>query len=103
MKNLHKCYSREDLPWVKLIWSKYYNNGKLPGQVMKGSFWWRSLLKLINTYKGIAHTNLGSGRSILFWNDMWNGYILKLSYPRLYSYVKNDKITTRYALELERL
>jgi hypothetical protein len=36
MKNLHKFYSNADLPWVKLIWSKYYNNGKFPGQVLKG-------------------------------------------------------------------
>jgi hypothetical protein len=38
MKNLHKFYSNADLPWVKLIWRKCYNKGKLPGQVMKGSF-----------------------------------------------------------------
>jgi hypothetical protein len=30
MKNLHKFYNKEDLPWVKLIWSNYYTNGKLP-------------------------------------------------------------------------
>jgi hypothetical protein len=39
----------------------------------------------------------------VFWSDMWNGQILKLSYPHLYSYGKNDKITARYAIELERL
>jgi hypothetical protein len=103
MKNLHKFYSRAYLPWVKLIWIKYYNNGKLLGQVMKGSFWWRSLLKLINSYNGIAHASLESGRSILFSSDMWNGKILKLSYPHLYSYAKNDKVTARYAIELERM
>jgi hypothetical protein len=37
MKNLHKFYSKDDLPWVKLLWNKYYTNGKLPGQTMKGS------------------------------------------------------------------
>jgi hypothetical protein len=27
LKNLHKFYNREDIPWVNLIWSKYYANG----------------------------------------------------------------------------
>jgi hypothetical protein len=38
MKNLDKFFNKADLSWVKLIWSQYYNNGKLPGQAMKGSF-----------------------------------------------------------------
>jgi hypothetical protein len=34
MKNLDKCVGMADLPWVKLIWSYYYSNGKLPGYGM---------------------------------------------------------------------
>jgi hypothetical protein len=45
LKNLHKFYNREELPWVQLLWAKYYTNGKLPDQSMNGSFWWRSILK----------------------------------------------------------
>jgi hypothetical protein len=30
--------SKVDLPWVKLIWRKYYSNGKLPGQRKRGYF-----------------------------------------------------------------
>jgi hypothetical protein len=26
MKNLHKFYNREDIPWVHLIWDRYYTN-----------------------------------------------------------------------------
>jgi hypothetical protein len=103
LKNLHKFYSKADLTWVKLIWNKYYNNGRLPGQIMKGSFWWRSLLKLITTYKGIAQANLQSCRTIIFWSDMWNGRILQILYPHLYSFSKNSKVSVRYVLELERL
>jgi hypothetical protein len=33
---------------------------------MKGSFWWRRLLKLINTYKGIAQANLDLGGQSCF-------------------------------------
>jgi hypothetical protein len=31
MKNLHKFFNKADLPWVKLLWSKYYSNGKVSG------------------------------------------------------------------------
>jgi hypothetical protein len=37
MKILHKFYTKADPPWVQLICSKYYSNGKLPSVVMKGS------------------------------------------------------------------
>jgi hypothetical protein len=45
---------------------------------MKGSCSWRSMLRLLNSFKGIAHAHLGSGDTILFWNDLWNGRVLRL-------------------------
>jgi hypothetical protein len=27
MKNLHKFFNKQELPWVQLIWTNYYNNG----------------------------------------------------------------------------
>jgi hypothetical protein len=36
---------------------------------------------------------MGTRDTILFWEDLWNGRILKLSYPELYSFVKNKNIT----------
>jgi hypothetical protein len=30
LKNLHKFFNKADIPWVKLIWEKYYSNDKLP-------------------------------------------------------------------------
>lgn len=47
LKNFHKFYIRADIPWVHLIWEKYYRNGKLPNHVKKGSFWWKDVLKLL--------------------------------------------------------
>jgi hypothetical protein len=29
-KHLDKFYKKEDIPWVKLIWNKYYANGEVP-------------------------------------------------------------------------
>jgi hypothetical protein len=66
LKNLHKFFSKADLPWVKLLWSQYYAFGQVPGQFKRWSFWWRNNLKLLNCFKGIAQAKAGSGNSILF-------------------------------------
>jgi hypothetical protein len=38
MKNLHKFFNKADLPWVKLIWSKYYPNDKVQVQQRRVDF-----------------------------------------------------------------
>lgn len=38
MKNLHKFYSKHDIPWVNLIWETYYGNGQLPSDQQVGLF-----------------------------------------------------------------
>jgi hypothetical protein len=65
MKNLDKFFNKRDLPWVHLVWSNYYRNGKVPGETRKGSFGWRSMLKLLNTYKSISQANVGAGDTIM--------------------------------------
>jgi hypothetical protein len=35
LKNLHKFFNKVDLSWVQLLWSQYYSNGKVPGNVRK--------------------------------------------------------------------
>lgn len=47
MKNLHKFFNTHDLPWVNLIWTKYYSNRRVPGHTMKGSFWWKENVTLL--------------------------------------------------------
>jgi hypothetical protein len=102
-KNVHKFYSRKDLPWVNLIWLAYYRNGKLPNKPNKGSFWWKSIMKLLDTYKGIAHVTAGIGDIILFWKDLWNDIILQQSYPQLHSFAINDGICLSSVLRQEAL
>jgi hypothetical protein len=34
---------------------------------------------------------------------MWNGRILKISYPHLFSFAKDIKVIVRFALELEKV
>jgi hypothetical protein len=99
MKNVDKFFFKADLSWVKLVWSQYCGNGQLPGSTRKGSFWWRSILQLLDTYKGIARAEYGKGDTILFWHDLWNNQVLKLSFPQLHSFAKSDTITLRSVLQ----
>ena len=58
MKHLHKFYNRLEIPWVKLIWQKFYSSGQLPVSVQRASFWWRDILKLLSSFKGLASIQL---------------------------------------------
>jgi hypothetical protein len=35
LKNVHKFYNCNDLPWVKLIWQVYYANGQVPSKMQR--------------------------------------------------------------------
>jgi hypothetical protein len=58
LKNYHKFFNRLDLPWVHLLWDNYYNSGSVPDHRMKGSFWWRDILKLLDTFKALARVQV---------------------------------------------
>jgi hypothetical protein len=93
IKNLHKFFNRVDIPWVNLIWEKYYSNGRLPNHTRKGSFWWKDILKLLQKFKGMASVNVQNGKSCLFWDDLWLGKIPKMEFPELYSFSKKPNMT----------
>jgi hypothetical protein len=90
MTNLDKFFSKANLSWVKLLWSQYYTNDRVPGNVMKGSFWWRSILRLLNNFKGIAKVDYSSVDTILLWQDLWNDQVLNC--PTL-SYILMPRMT----------
>jgi hypothetical protein len=50
-------------------------------------------VKLLDQFKGMAQSEAGLGDTILFWTDMWNGRVLQLSYPQLFSFAMNKDIT----------
>ena len=70
LKHLHKFFNRLDIPWVQLVWEKHCSNGTLPGTRKKGSFWWRDILKLLDSSKGLAMVHINDGISYLFWEDL---------------------------------
>jgi hypothetical protein len=94
LKFLDKFYNKHNIPWVNLIWNTYYSNGELPQpENEKGSFWWKDLLKLCDTFKGIAKCSVGNGSTVHFWTEVWNGNLLQHKFPRLFSYAKNQNIS----------
>jgi hypothetical protein len=100
-ENLDKFFSKVYLPWVNLVWSQYYVNGQVPEKLEKWSFWWRCILKLLNTYKEKAKAELGRCDTIMFWHDLWNDQVLKISFPHLQSFARNDTITLSLVLQLK--
>jgi hypothetical protein len=49
----------------------------------------------------LAHAEARTGESILFWHDLWNGQVLKLAYPQLFSFTLMEEITLASVLQHE--
>jgi hypothetical protein len=92
LKNLHKFYNKANIPWVQLIWEKYYANGKLPNHTSKGSFRWRDILQLINKLKSLVTISVHKGDTCFLWHDMWGGSIRSQGFLQLFSFAKVTKI-----------
>lgn len=102
MKNLHMFYNKKDLPWVRLIWSSYYQNEVPHATKEIGSFWWKDIMRLNIILRGIAQCKVPKGDSTLFWLDNWDGNNLAHSNSMLYSFAKDMKISVEeFVLELE--
>ena len=95
LKQLHKFYSKKDIPWVSLIWSRYYTSRVPHASTEVGSFWWKDLLRLNVLYRGIAKCTIGDGSTIAFWGDLWSTDILSEKFPRLFSFAINPDISVK--------
>jgi hypothetical protein len=62
LKFVHKFFNNHDLPWVNLVWNNYYRFDSLPSGPNIGSFWWKSLLSLVQDFKGLAAPTVGNGQ-----------------------------------------
>jgi hypothetical protein len=103
LKYLHNFFNNYDLPWVNLIWNNYYRSDRLPSCSRIGSFLWRSLLSLVQNFKGLAAPTIGNGRTILFWDDLWNKGIPAQQYPELFSFACNSKLSIKETKQKEHL
>jgi len=95
LKHLHKIFNKDNTPWVQLVWDKYYSGSKLhsPNAPFRGSFWWRDILKFINSFKNLATITFRNGTTCLLWFDPWNNDPLNQQYPELFSFTRNPNIS----------
>lgn len=99
LKHLHKFFNRSSTPWVQLVWDNYYTRGRLPQPSPRGFFWWRDILKLLDSFKGLALVSLKDGASCLFRHDLWEGRILSQAFPERHSFAKkNQRILVQVAI-----
>jgi hypothetical protein len=78
---------------VQLLWKKYYDNGKLPNHTMKGSFWWRDILRLLPKFKSLATITVHKGDTCFLWHDLWGGSIRSQGLPHFFSFAKLKNIS----------
>lgn len=103
MKQLSKFYNKENIPWVRLVWNKYYA-GRVPHTTREmGSFWWKDVLRLNTLFRGIAKCEVGIGDTVCFWDDLWLDNVLSTKYPRLASFARTDSISLSSAMQAEDL
>jgi hypothetical protein len=101
LKNLHKFFNKADIPWVHLIWEKHYRNGRLPNHTLKGSFWWRDVLRLLGKFKSCASVLIQSGSSCSLWHDPWCDPVPSQAYPHLFSFTRLEFISIAKARSLD--
>lgn len=83
-------FNKEDLPWVHLLWDNYYSEPQVSRQYKRGSFWWRGIIKLLDQYKGIVEVKLEDASTVQFWHDSFVGVPIKIKYPELFSFAKDE-------------
>jgi hypothetical protein len=96
LKHLHKFFNKENVPWVQLTWAAHYSGQAAPQALKpKGSFWWRAICKLFDSYAGCAKASVGRGTSVLFWENIWDFGCLKELFPHLYSFAKEPRCSVQ--------
>jgi hypothetical protein len=67
---------------------------------MRGSFWWKDILKLSEQFRSIAQCLSGMGDSVGLWEDKIEQHPFLDVYPNLYDYVVNKKMSVKAGLAL---
>jgi hypothetical protein len=91
MKFLHNFFNKHDVPWVMLVWEKYYQDGAPHTKKPCGSFWWRDVSSLFDIYRGVTKCSVNIGDTVLLWKDCWMGDIIpQYAFPHLFSFALNE-------------
>lgn len=69
----------------------------------KGSFWWKDLLRLSTTYRGIAHCIPAVGDTVSLGNDLLLDSIFSIKFANLFEFSKNKSISLASAWSQDNL
>ena len=100
MKQLHKFFNIEDIPWVNLAW-QYYPYGVPQVANLYGSFWWRDIMKLVDKYREFCLVQVHSGEAALFLKDSWNDSALFCEFSGLFSFALDGNLSVRDVINSE--
>jgi hypothetical protein len=101
LKQLSKFYNQVDMPWVQIIWFRYYTN-KVPHAARETEcFWWKDILRLNHIFRTITSCQLGNGSTVCFLDDLWMNSIISNTYPRLASFAKNEDASVVEIIQAE--
>lgn len=94
LKYVHKFIHKADVPWVMLIWHKYYEDMPPHAKPRCGSFWWRDIFSLMDVYTGITTCVPGARDTILPRKDLWGTEgLMQDSYRCLFSFAREEDIS----------
>ena len=71
IKFLDKFYRKCDIPWVQVIWFRYYDDKVPHSRPSCGSFWWRDVASLMDIFRGVTTCTVKAGDTALLWKDAW--------------------------------
>lgn len=80
-------YKKPNLLWTRVMTQLYWKGTQTDGPSLwniTGSFFWRQLLKLKHWFHRSAYWQIGSGTTISFWQDSWQGTPLALEMQPLF-------------------
>jgi hypothetical protein len=109
---LHLCHkSKKELKILELDFEKAFDEveNEVIIQVLQHKGFPQKWLKwikdiLVSGASSIMSPLLfGSGETILFRQDLWNGHVMKVSFPHLHSFAKSGVITVSSVLQMESL
>jgi hypothetical protein len=99
LKFLHKFFNKQDIPWVMIVWDKYYQSGAPQAKRPCGSYWWRDVSSLIPIFRGITQCTINFGDTVLRWKDCWADSIPQEAYPHLFSFPLHEDCSVMQYLQ----
>jgi hypothetical protein len=73
----------------------------LPNHTLKGSFWWRDMLKLLGKYKSCSSVLIQSGTTCSLWHDPWSDPVPSQAFPQLFSFTRSEFISFNKARAMD--